>query len=100
MGNGYVILYNSTSNYANTSTILTVYEALAIDLAESGAVSHKCMVPYTFVIPNLDILQMHDGVSIKKTITPHTVPFFLCRTFHPRTAENGENKDELLCYST
>ena len=47
------------------------------------------MVPYTFVIPNLDVLQMHDDVIIKKTITPHTVPFFLCRAFHPRTAENG-----------
>ena len=35
------------------------------------------------------MLQMHDGVSIKKTITPHTVPFFLCRAFHPCMAENG-----------
>ena len=55
----------------------------------NAAAIRCCMVPYTFVIPNLDVLQMHDGVSIKKTITPHTVPFFLCRAFHPCTAENG-----------
>ena len=36
------------------------------------------------------MLQMHEHVSIKKNITPHTVRFFLVLcVLHPRTAENG-----------
>ena len=46
------------------------------------------LVPYTFghaeITISIDILQMHDGVSI----TPHTVPLS-CHAFHYCTAEDG-----------
>ena len=43
---------------------------------------------------SIDMLQMCDGVSIKKTITPHTATFLLCHAFHPCIAENGVLNDK------
>ena len=70
------------------------YKAVSdIPFLTCNAAAMICMVPYTHlsyqITISIDMLQMHDGVSIKKTITPHTVPFFLRRAFHPCTAENG-----------